>query len=237
MGLQKRRHYDWNSLNSPTIADVTGDGIKDVLFGCMPSSTGYLYVLRGTDGTSQWSYSGTRSGYQALGRKIGDLDGDGVLEVIVSGAIYGSSPHLVVLRGTDGATEWTYDADYFEGLSIADVDNDTCMELVSNGDYQSTRLYVFDSSTPTSGCSVLGEGGDLGTDEQSTNVPLTLKIERIRRYGVKVYVGREVAVSVYTTDGRLIGRKVARGGTLTLQLKAGTYVIVAGRMQKAIVVF
>ncbi len=224
-------------LNSPTIADVTGDGIKDVLFGCIPSFTGYLYVLRGTDGTVQWSYAGTRSGYQALGRKIGDIDGDGILEVIVSGARYGSSPHLVIFQGTDGSVEWSYDADYFEGLSIADVDNDTCMELVSSGDYQSTRLYVFDSSTPTSGCGVLGEGGDLGTEERVNTPPITLEVERIKGYGVKVYVGRQVPVSVYTTEGRLVSRKVARSGTLTLKLKAGTYIIVAGSIQKAVVVF
>ncbi len=226
----------WGSLNSPTIADVTGDGVKDVLFGCMPSSTGYLYVLRGTDGSVQWSYSGTRSGYQALGRKIGDIDGDGVIEVIVSGARYGSSPHLAVLRGPDGTVAWTYDSDYFEGLSIADVDNDSCMEVVSSGDYSSSRLYVFDSSTPVSGCNVLGEGGDLGAEEAPTP-PVSLKVEQVGRGLVRLYVGRELPVSIYSADGRLVVRRVAKGGTLTLRLQRGAYVVKAGSLEEAIVVF
>jgi len=211
----------WNSLNSPTAADINGDGMIEVLFGCMPS-TGYVYALRGTDGSTIWTYSGTHSGYQALGRKIGDIDNDGEIEIIVSGARYGSSPHLVVLRGTDGSVKWTYDADYFEGLSIGDVDNDGCMEVVSNCDFASSTFYIFDSPTPVSDCGVLGYDDPVKVEEEGNIGGVYLLVSPVKG-GVNVETGRKAFVEIYTPDGRKVkGLEVDRSAFV--ELKKGTYI-------------
>jgi len=214
----------WSSLNSPTAADVNGDGMVEILFGCMPSSTGYLYVLRGTNGSVLWSYTGTRSGYQALGRKVGDIDNDGELEIIVSGARYGGSPHLVVLRGADGTVKWTYDADYFEGLAIADADNDGCMEIISNCDFASTRFYIFDSPVPVSDCGVLGYDDPVGAAEKREVSGLYLKVEQFNG-GIRIITGRDAYVDIYSTSGRKISSVKTHKGEYTLRLPKGSYVL------------
>ncbi len=57
--------------NSPTSADLDGDGLKEVLIGVpVVIGSGYVFALI-------WSYSGPNSGYQANSRKIGDIDNDG----------------------------------------------------------------------------------------------------------------------------------------------------------------
>ncbi|MEO0149231.1 MAG: FG-GAP-like repeat-containing protein [candidate division WOR-3 bacterium] len=213
----------WGNLNSPTAGDINGDGMIEILFGCIPSSTsGRVYALRGTDGSIIWSYTGTVSGYQALSRKIGDIDNDGQVEVIVSGARYGSSPHLVILRGTDGRVKWTYVLDYFEGLSIADVDNDGCMELVSNCDFASSTFYIFDSPVPVSDCGVLGYDDPISVDEGKSK-GLYLSVMGSRG-GVIVETGKSAEVEIYNTSGRKV--KVVRViGKTFVDLKAGVYVL------------
>ncbi|NPB04312.1 MAG: PQQ-binding-like beta-propeller repeat protein [Thermotogae bacterium] len=214
----------WGRLNSTTIADVTGDGYRDVLFGCMPYSTGYLYVLRGTDGTTQWSYSGTRSGYQALGRKIADLDGDGVLEIIITGARYGSAPYLAILQGTDGSLEWSYSSDYFEGTSIGDVDNDSCMELVSSGDFSSTTFYIFDSPDPAYDCGITSEDGDLGSYEKKVKEPIKLLV-KVRGRVVEFNVGSARTLLIYDATGRLVRTLQSSNGKAKTTLSSGVYIV------------
>jgi predicted lipoprotein with Yx(FWY)xxD motif len=211
-------------LNSPTAADINGDGMIEVLFGCVTSGTsgrGYVYALRGTDGSTIWTYSGTRSGYQALGRKIGDIDNDGEIEIIVSGARYGSSPRLVVLRGTNGSVKWTYDTGYFvgfEGVAIGDVDNDGCIEVVLNGDYGSSTFYIFDSPTPVSDCGILGY-----YDPVEGNIGGVYLLVSPVKGGVKVETGRKAFVEIYTPDGRKVkGLEVDRSAFI--ELNKGAYI-------------
>jgi FOG: WD40-like repeat len=42
-------------VNSPTIADLNGDGLREIVIGCPNQLT--VYALRGTDGSTLWSYS------------------------------------------------------------------------------------------------------------------------------------------------------------------------------------
>jgi outer membrane protein assembly factor BamB len=206
-------------LNSPTAADINGDGMIEVLFGCRPSFAGYVYALRGTDGSTIWTYSGTFSGYQTLGRKIGDIDNDGEIEIIVSGASYGPVPRLVVLRGTNGSVKWTYNADYFEGVAIGDVDNDGCIEVVLNGDYSSSTFYIFDSPTPVSDCGILGYDDPV----EDRNIGGVYLLVSPVKGGVNVETGRRAFVEIYTTDGRKVkGLEVDRSAFV--ELKKGTYI-------------
>jgi outer membrane protein assembly factor BamB len=206
-------------LNSPTAADINGDGMIEVLFGCRPSFAGYVYALRGTDGSTIWTYSGTFSGYQTLGRKIGDIDNDGEIEIIVSGASYGPVPRLVVLRGTNGSVKWTYNADYFEGVAIGDVDNDGCIEVVLNGDYSSSTFYIFDSPTPVSDCGILGYDDPV----EDRNIGGVYLLVSPVKGGVNVETGRRAFVEIYTTDGRKVkGLEVDRSAFV--ELKKGIYI-------------
>ena len=166
--------YGGYYMNSPTIADVDGDGYREVFYGQYQWSSGCVnqkvHALRGTDGSTIWTYSdGPCSGYQIHGRKIADIDNDGEIELILTGAGYGPDPRLVVLKASNGMVEWTYDNPGYEGAAIGDVDNDGCMELVVSSDCCfGNYVAIFDSPTPVSDCGVLGYEDPVKVEEGYT---------------------------------------------------------------------
>jgi len=211
-----------HSVNSPTIADLNGDGLREILVGCYDQRT--VYALRGTDGSTLWSYIDAQTGSQSSSRKIGDIDGDGALEVVLT-SYY--SPHLIVLDGATGTVEWTWNNPFgvgFEGLAIADVDNDGCMEIVvgPNSTTAGSRFYVFDSPTPVSVCGVVGGDEELKVEEEGNIGGVYLLVSPVKG-GVNVETGRRAFVEIYTTDGRKVkGLEVDRSAFV--DLKKGTYI-------------
>ena len=213
-------------MNSPTIADLNGDGRKEIVYGHYQWGSGcynqYVHVLRGTDGSTIWSYSGPCSAYQAHARKIADIDNDGQIEIILTGAGYGPSPYIRVLNGATGAVEWTYSGVSLEGLAIGDVDNDGCVEIVAAPDAGGTTLLVFDSPTPVSDCGILGEDDPVKVEEDRNIGGLYLLVSPVKG-GVNVETGRRAFVEIYTPDGRKVkGLEVDRSAFI--ELKKGTYV-------------
>jgi len=218
----------WGLMNSPTIADLNGDGWKEIVYGhYMMNSSGcynqYVHVLRGTDGSTIWSYSGPCSGYQTHSRKIADIDNDGQIEIILTGAGYGPAPYIRVLNGATGAVEWTYSGGKFEGLAIGDVDNDGRMEFVSRPDCcYTTSFVVFDSPTPVSDCGVLGYEDPVKVEEEGNIGGVYLLVSPVKG-GVNVETGRKAFVEMYTPDGRKVkGLEVDRSAFV--ELKKGTYI-------------
>jgi outer membrane protein assembly factor BamB len=217
-------------LDSPTIADLDGDGIRDIIVGCFTQEI--VYALRGMDGSTIWTYSGSTSGFQSSSRKIGDIDGDGALEVVLASyqTLFGwcsSCPyHLIVLDGATGTVEWTWNNPLgfgFEGLAIADVDNDGCMEIIVGPNAAGgARFYVFDSPTPVSDCGVLGYEDPVKVEEDRNIGGVYLLVSPVKG-GVNVETGRKAFVEIYTTDGRKVkGLEVDRSAFV--ELKKGTYI-------------
>jgi hypothetical protein len=217
------------NLNSPTIADLNGDGLREIVIGCPNQLT--VYALRGTDGSTLWSYSNLMTHAQSSSRKIGDIDGDGALEVVLTSyhtAWCSSCPyHLIVLDGATGTVKWTWNNPVgigFEGLAIADVDNDGCMEIIvgPNATSGGARFYVLDSPTPVSGCGILGEDEELKVEEDRNIGGVYLLVSPVKG-GVNVETGRKAFVEIYTTDGRKVkGLEVDRSAFV--ELKKGAYI-------------
>jgi len=221
-------------LNSPTIADLNGDGLREIVIGCPNQLT--VYALRGTNGSTLWSYSNASTHSQSSSRKIGDIDGDGALEVVLTsyhngyGDCTSSSPcpnHLIVLDGATGTVEWTWQNPRgigFEGLAIADVDNDGCMEIVvgPNSATAGSTFYVLDSPTPVSGCGVLGYDDPVKVEEDRDIGGVYLLVSPVKG-GVNVETGRKAFVEIYTPDGRKVkGLEVDRSAFI--ELKKGAYI-------------
>jgi hypothetical protein len=220
--------------NSPTTADLNGDGLREIVIGCYNQRT--VYALRGTDGSTLWSYSNAAANAQSASRKIGDIDGDGALEVVLTsyqtgkGACTSTNPcpyHLIVLDGATGTVKWTWQNPLgigFEGLAIADVDNDGCMEIIvgPNSTDAGSTFYVFDSPIPVSGCGIVGEDEELKVEEDRNIGGVYLLVSPVKG-GVNVETGRKAFVEIYTPDGRKVkGLEVDRSAFV--ELKKGTYI-------------
>jgi outer membrane protein assembly factor BamB len=200
------------------------------VIGCHNQRT--VYVLRGTNGLTLWSYSNATANSQSASRKIGDIDNDGALEVVLTSYHNGYGPcgcpyHLIVLDGATGTVEWTWNNPAgvgFEGLAIADVDNDGCMEIIvgPNSASGGARFYVLDSPTPVSDCGVLGYDDPVKVEEDRNIGGVYLLVSPVKG-GVNVETGRKAFVEIYTTDGRKVkGLEVDRSAFV--ELKKGTYV-------------
>jgi len=183
-----------------------------------------VYALRGTDGSTLWSYGDLRTCGQSSSRKIGDIDGDGALEVVLTSYYI---PHIIVLNGATGTVKWTWNNPVgvgFEGLAIADVDNDGCVEIVvgPNSSNVGERFYVLDSPTPVSGCGILGEDEELKVEEDRNIGGVYLLVSPVKG-GVNVETGRRAFVEIYTPDGRKVkGLEVDRSAFV--ELKKGIYI-------------
>jgi len=130
-------------MASPAVGhldDDNGDGavseedIPDVVFtsftGSAYSSPGTLTAIRGSDGTTLWSImqAGDEPIFSSSGVAIGDLEGDGSVEVCVSG-----SAHTVVcVNGEDGSLAWAAGSEIatYGCPSIADLDGDGLAEVI-----------------------------------------------------------------------------------------------------------
>jgi hypothetical protein len=113
----------WGSAVTPVIADVTGDGLAEIIV-----HGNKLYVLNGSDGSVLWSKNiRTEDTVPA----VGDLDGDGLLDIVVK------EDGGALLHAFDGAGnklwESTVQTDYnlVTGyITIADVEGDDRPEVI-----------------------------------------------------------------------------------------------------------
>ncbi len=86
---------------SPTLADLCGDDEPEVI---TVFHDGRIVVLRGSDGSPVWTRKLGDAPYKNP-PAVGDLDGDGTKEVLVSSA--GEQRDLLCLAGATGKTIWT----------------------------------------------------------------------------------------------------------------------------------
>lgn len=89
----------------PLVMDINGDGINECVFG---SLDGYVYALKGTDGSLVWKTLADAVNGQGVDAFISaaDINNDGVVEVLAPvrrGGVAGGGGRVHVLRGTDGA--------------------------------------------------------------------------------------------------------------------------------------
>jgi len=113
-------------------ADLNEDGINDVIAGEYDSdlydNPSKVYGIDGTDGTTLWIYDELRDGVRSM--TIGDLNNDGVMDVIAGASKGTSTPDGKVhaIDGTDGSSLWTFtpgvSGDTIGDIAIGDFDGD-----------------------------------------------------------------------------------------------------------------
>ncbi len=107
--------------------DVTGDGVADVVTGTGAGGAPLIRVFDGRTGAEVaafFAYEDTfRGGVQVA---VGDVDGDGTLDLI-AGTGVGGGPRVRVLRGGDFAVlfdYFAYDSSFRGGVNVAAADTD-----------------------------------------------------------------------------------------------------------------
>ena len=91
------------------VEDTTGDGIKDILVYAGGSSSsmpgGHLLTIRGTDGYKEWDTTICDSCSWSASA-AGDLNGDGITDVLVRTDDRSSNCWILAIKGTNGQYLW-----------------------------------------------------------------------------------------------------------------------------------
>ncbi len=106
------------------ICDPAGNGSIQIIFGLY---LGYVFCLNGSSGNQIWNF--TRPWYFTGNVAVGDIDSDGIEEVIVLAYnVY----DFYCLSGVTGALKWTasYGSVCFTNPLLCDVDRDGNVEIV-----------------------------------------------------------------------------------------------------------
>lgn len=140
-------------------ADVTGDGVPDIITGAGPGGGPHVKVFDGLSGTevrSFFAYDAAFTGGVFVAS--GDVNGDG-FDDIITGAGAGGGPHVRVFSGKDGTSLqsfFAYGTAFRGGVNVAaaDFNLDGRAEIVTGaGPGGGPHVRVFDGTTamPVSG--------------------------------------------------------------------------------------
>jgi PKD repeat protein len=110
---------------SPTVLDIDGDGLVDIICGDTDDHT--IIAYKGTDGTILWETVLPDSSWSQGPLVTADIDSDGVIEVIA-----GANPNLYCLSTVNGTIEWVFETtEHIWGQpTIADLEQDGYAEIL-----------------------------------------------------------------------------------------------------------
>lgn len=117
---------------SPCLKDVTGDGTADVIVG---TADGVIHCRSANTGALNWTVTMMYAKCEG-GTAAWDLDGNGVVEVIVGcNNNLNTAGCLYSINGATGAVNWTYPTAYgvHRAVSLIDVNGDNTVEILLPG--------------------------------------------------------------------------------------------------------
>lgn len=124
---------------SLSLGDLNNDGILDLVTAGASGSDGYVTVRLGS-GTGSFgiatSYT-SESGY-STGVTLGDLNADGILDLVTTGITDGVAGYANVRLGNGngsfgGATSYTTESALSSAITLADLNRDNILDLITSG--------------------------------------------------------------------------------------------------------
>ena len=157
-GLKSLTTWYWTSntqINSVASGDVDNDGFKEIVTGGTfydgTRNVAQLIVWNGSnivlDRLTSWYWYGNTTINSVA---VGDIDGDGQVEVVTGGSFYDGSRNvaqLIVWNGANLAVEriqswYWYSNTVINSVAIGDVDADGQIEVVTGGYFNDTARNV-----------------------------------------------------------------------------------------------
>ena len=125
------------SVTFGVLGDFNGDGILDLAVTFGSSQAGWVRVLLGTGGGafSQTPEYSTGDGVNVNAFVLGDLDGDGVLDIATASEKQHGLPMVSVLRGKGGGTfaaKQDLDTDAAKAIALGDLNGDGRLDVVTS---------------------------------------------------------------------------------------------------------
>jgi hypothetical protein len=162
-------------------ADVTGDGVADLITGTGPGIASRVRVWDGTN-AAMIADIDAFSGYQGgVWVAAGDLNGDGHADIAV-GADLGLAPHVKVFSGNGGAllaSFFAYQPGFIGGVRVAmgDLNRDGYADLVTGpGTGAGPHVAMFDGRSIATGAGPRRVAGDFYLYDPSMTAGLDLAI-------------------------------------------------------------
>ncbi len=146
-------YFGYRGPIAAIVADVTGDGVKDVVSGISAGAAPHIKVIDGTSAATVFSFYAYDPSYTG-GVKLAatDINGDGHADIITS-TNPGAAPHVKLFDGLTGAemrSFFAYDPSFTGGLGVtaADMNGDGTPDLITVPDPGSApHVKVFDGRT------------------------------------------------------------------------------------------
>ena len=126
-----------NSYSSPVLADVDGDGIREIIYGSQSSSgQGYVHILK-NDGSVYPGWPKVTGNWVYTPPAVGYINGDNILDVAVGDQVLSGTP-------TDYVYAWDVNGNALPGFPIGpvnainsqiilgDLDNNGTMDLITD---------------------------------------------------------------------------------------------------------
>lgn len=131
---------DVNSYSSPVLADVNGDGYREIIFGTHAlSGGGFVYVLK-RNGTVQTGWPTTVSSWIYGPPSVGYIDSDNYLDIAVGDQIMSINP-------SDYVYAWDRNGNSLTGFPIGPFNAVNCQIVLADIDGDNQTELVFDDNT------------------------------------------------------------------------------------------
>lgn len=134
---------DVNSYSSPVLADINGDGFREIVFGTHVSGGGgYVYVIK-KDGTVQTGWPKSVSNWIYGPPAVGYIDADNNLDIAVGDQVMSATP-------VDMVNAWDKNGNPLPGFPIGPFNAINCQIVLADIDGDNLTELIFDDNTYSS---------------------------------------------------------------------------------------